>query len=120
MTYFGAIRAATTTKENSSLEIEIKTERLFKELFEQNKLEDSEIISVILTITGDLTKLNPAKVLREKLGLNSTALVCMQEARIEGGLPLCIRALVHVNFKVKRDIKHIYQEEARFLRKDWL
>jgi len=120
MSYFGAIRVATTIKKNSSLEIEEETVKLFKKVFQDNQLKNHELVSVILTLTKDITKLNPAKVLRERLSLNSVALICMQEAHIEGSLALCIRALIHVRFEKKREIKHIYREKARSLREDWL
>ena len=53
------------------------------------------------------------------MGWKYVPVMCTHEMDVPGGMPLCIRILMHVNSdKVQKDIKHIYQNEAVKLRPD--
>ena len=70
------------------------------------------------TTTVDLNAEFPAVAARD-LGWTNVALMCGHEMNKPGGLPMCLRILLHVNTdKPARDIKHIYLRGARVLRPD--
>ncbi|MDY4888353.1 MAG: chorismate mutase [Sphaerochaetaceae bacterium] len=112
-----AIRGAITVDSNDSKEIAANTTELFGEICRINKLEECELVSLIISLTPDLTKYNPATALRDNGMLISTPLFCVQEPFVEGMLPLCIRILVLTNQKLKEPV-HVYLKKARSLRPD--
>ena len=113
-----ALRGAITCNENSKQEIEEKTQRLVKELLARNELEHDDLVSVIFTATDDLTAEFPATAARA-VGLGDVPLLCARELAIDGGMPLCIRMLVHCYTDRPLDqLHHVYLEGARTLRDD--
>jgi chorismate mutase len=113
-----ALRGAITCTENSQGEIEEKTQRLIKELLARNDLVHDDIVSVIFTMTDDLTAEFPATAARA-VGLGDIPLLCARELAIEHGMPRCIRMLVHCYSDRRRDeLHHVYLEGARALRDD--
>ena len=112
------MRGAITCTENSQGEIEEKTQRLIKELLARNDLVHDDIVSVIFTMTDDLTAEFPATAARA-VGLGDIPLLCARELAIEHGMPMCIRMLVHCYSDRPRDeLHHVYLEGARALRDD--
>ena len=68
-----------------------------RELFSRNNIKAEDIVSLQFTITDDITKLNPATALRRGdcgLDVTQVPLFCAQEAKIEGGMKLVVRALL--------------------------
>ncbi|NMB34005.1 MAG: chorismate mutase [Clostridium sp.] len=113
-----AIRGATTVLSNDITEIISATETLLNEIAKNNGLLEDDIISIIFTVTQDLNAAFPAVAARN-IGWTSTALMCMNEINVPGGLEKCIRVLLHINSKKsKRDMKHIYLNDAKNLRPD--
>ncbi|MGQ0805802.1 MAG: chorismate mutase [Actinomycetota bacterium] len=113
-----ALRGAITCTENSKEEIEEKTQRLIKELLARNDLLHDDIVSVIFTMTDDLTAEFPATAARA-VGLGDIPLLCARELDIEYGMPRCVRMLVHCYSDRPRDeLHHVYLEGARALRDD--
>ena len=114
-----SIRGAITVKENSVKEIKTGVVKLLQEIFKQNNLDESKIINIIFTATHDLDVINPATIAREELNITLTPMICMQEMKVKGGLPFCIRVIMPVYSTVsKENIKHIYLEGACNLRPD--
>ena len=112
------IRGATTVDVDSSAEILAATRELLLAIIEANRIEPEEIASALFTTTPDLTSEYPARAARE-LGWGAVPLLGATEMRVDGGLPHCIRVLVHVNTATKpSEIKHIYLRHARRLRPD--
>lgn len=112
------LRGAITCNENSRQEIEEKTQRLVKELLARNDLEHDDLVSVIFTATDDLTAEFPATAARA-VGLGDVPLLCARELAIDGGMPLCIRILIHCCTERPLDqLHHVYLEGARTLRDD--
>ena len=77
------IRGAITVDENSLKSIKNATLELFQELIKQNNLEEKFVSHVIFTATKDLTAVYPAKFIRQDIGWNNTAFMCMQEMNVE-------------------------------------
>jgi chorismate mutase len=113
-----ALRGAITCTENTRAEIEEKTQRLVKELLWRNEIDHDDLVSVIFTMTGDLTGEFPATAARG-IGLGDIPLLCARELDVDHGMPRCIRVLVHCYTDRARDeLHHVYLEDARALRDD--
>ena len=67
--------------------------RLVTEILRANGIAENHIVSIIFSLTQDLTAMNPATGLR-RVGFAATPLFCTQEAHIAGGMPRVIRALL--------------------------
>lgn len=92
-----------------------------RELFQKNSIKPDDIVSLQFTITKDITKLNPATALRRgDCGLDVTAvpLFCSQEAYIEGGMPLVVRALL-TTYSDATERHNVYLNGAEKLRPDF-
>ena len=114
-----SIRGAITVKENSIKEIKDSTIKLLNDVFMQNDIDKEKIINIIFTVTDDLDDLNPATVAREEFKINSIPMLCVQEMKIKGSLPKCIRVMLQVYSNLKKEqVKHIYLGEAVNLRPD--
>jgi chorismate mutase len=113
-----ALRGAVTCTENSKAEIGEKTQRLLKELLARNALDHDDLVSIIFTMTSDLTTEFPAAAARA-LGLGDIPLLCARELEIDHGMPMCIRMMVHCYTERPRDqLHHVYLDGARALRDD--
>ncbi len=113
-----SIRGAHTVKENTREAILASTKEMLEKIIQENKLEISQIISIVFTATKDLTKVYPAVAARE-LGLKNCSLICCQEMDVEKSLKQCIRVLIHAELPVgQNNVQHIYLGEAKKLRVD--
>lgn len=112
------LRGAITCTEDAAGEVEAKTQRLVKEMLARNEVADDDLVSIIVTTTADLTSAYPAAAIRA-LGYGDVPLLGAQEATVEGGLPRCVRVLIHCYSPLRRpEVQHVYLEEARTLRAD--
>ena len=103
---------------NSSEEILTATRELLLAVIAANAIDPQDIASALFTTTPDLNAEYPARAARE-LGWGAVPLLGATEMRVDGGLPRCIRVLVHVNTDtLPSQIKHIYLRDARRLRPD--
>ena len=74
--------------------------------------------SAVFTVTEDIRSAFPARAARE-LGWAGVPMLDGREIPVPGGLPLCIRVLLHWNTdKEQAEIRHIYLRGARALRPD--
>lgn len=113
-----ALRGAITCDDNTKVEIGEKTQRLVREMLERNGIDHDALVSVIFTATDDLTAEFPATAARA-LGLGDVPLLCARELGVEGGMPRCIRVLMHFEAERSRDeLHHVYLDGARSLRDD--
>ncbi len=113
-----AIRGATTCLKNSSESIEIAVQELIHELVKRNKLEPSQIISVIFSVTNDLDACFPAAIARKQPGWGKVALLDCQQMFVKGDLQNCIRILAHVWLPEEQIPEHPYLGQASMLRPD--
>ena len=112
------VRGAITIEKNNSKYILKATEKLIEEILQQNKIDNSEIVSIIFTATKDLDKVYPARAVRN-MGYTDIPLMCYQEMNVNNSLKYCIRAMIYINRDCNRkDINHIYLEKAKSLRPD--
>jgi chorismate mutase len=115
-----ALRGATTVERDDPELIREGVQELLDVLLEDNDLTPGEIISALFTATPDLTSEFPAHAARVA-GWDDVPLLCAQELPVPGALPRCVRVLLHVETKRKRnEMKHAYLRDAILLRQDLL
>lgn len=117
-THVLALRGAITLESDEREHLLERVRRLLTEMIERNGLSHDDLISIFFTATGDVHSAFPAVAARQ-LGLGDVPLMCAQELTIEGGMPLCVRVMMHVTTDRPRDeLRHVYLEQARSLRDD--
>ena len=90
-----------------------------RELFSRNNIKAEDIVSLQFSITDDITVLNPATALRKGnpgLDVSQVPLFCCQEAKIEGGMPLVVRALLTAYVEEGTERRNVYLNGAEKLR----
>ncbi len=113
-----AIRGATQIERDEPELMRTAVVELVSEILRANALEVSDLISVIFTVTTDLTSDFPAASARA-MGLGEVPLLCATEIPVPGSLPRVIRALVHCETsRSQKQIAHIYLGGASSLRQD--
>nr|WP_198299852.1 chorismate mutase [Tumebacillus avium] len=113
------IRGAITVEQNDAASIHQATRELLLAMVEENQLTTPLIASCFITMTPDLDAAFPAQAIRELDGWELIPLMGALEVQVPGGLPMCIRLLLHVNTaKTQEEIQHIYLRDAVKLRPD--
>ncbi|MGA2479737.1 MAG: chorismate mutase [Spirochaetia bacterium] len=112
-----AVRGAIQVEENSRQSIAAATTRLVGVLLRANGIAEDRIVSIIFSLTEDLSAMNPAAALRET-GFARTPLFCTQEARIDGAMPRVIRVLLTFEHAAPHEAVPVYLEGAQALRAD--
>ena len=112
-----AVRGAIGIEHNERREIFTGSHRLVREILQRNKIEEQQIISILFSVTKDLTKGNPATGLRAH-GFADTPLFCLQEADIEGAEPGILRVLVTYSADGVNAPVPVYLGRAAALRPD--
>lgn len=113
------LRGATTIVSDEPEAVLTATENLAKAVAEANNVLPEDIISVLISTTLDIESTFPAKAVRSIDGWKYVPVICTHEMNVPGGLPLCIRILMHANCHTpQKEIVHIYQNDAVQLRPD--
>jgi chorismate mutase len=113
-----ALRGATTVDADTPEQITSRTVTLLQEMFERNDVDHDDLISILFTVTDDLTSAFPAAAART-IGLGDVPLMCAREIPVSGSMPRCIRVLAHLTTERERtELRHIYLERAVTLRDD--
>jgi chorismate mutase len=113
-----AVRGAITVERDEPALIYDATRALLTEIVARNEVSTAEIISVIFTVTPDLTSAFPALAARS-LGWLDVPLLCTMEIPVPGALGRCIRVLLHVeSARTRSEIRHVYLGDAVVLRPD--
>lgn len=114
-----AIRGATTVESNTKEEILKETSNLMKTIIKENNLDVEDMISMCFTMTNDLDAVYPAVAVRDILNITDVPMLNYEEKYIQGSLRKCIRVMIYIESnKTKKDVKHIYLNKAKELRKD--
>lgn len=112
------IRGAITVKENTKTAILEATREMLFIMIRVNGIRQEDVASAYFTTTVDLDAAYPALGARQ-LGWYDAALLCGHEMQVPGGLPMCIRVLVHWNTRrSSEEIIHVYLRDAKNLRPD--
>src|SRR5258706_15778730 len=106
-----AVRGAIRGKENSAPSIQGAAVRLVREVLASNEIAEKRLVSIIFSLTDDLTASNPATGLRTA-GFAATPLFCVSEARVDGSMPGILRVLVTWNSSHRRPAVPVYLDGA--------
>jgi chorismate mutase len=114
------IRGATIAKANTEEAIASSVEELLQKIEQANQLQPEDIVCVFFTATADLDAIFPAKAARIKRPhWQYVPLLDLQQMKVEGDLPRCIRILIQVNTtKCQSAMVHCYLEATEKLRPD--
>src|SRR5688500_18335164 len=113
-----AIRGAISVDANNPAQIAEATRELLGEIVARNSLERDEVVSVLFTLTPDLTTAFPALAARE-MGWVDVPLLCAAEIPVPGSMALCLRTMESVDLRAPRPLDtHIYLRKAIVLRPD--
>jgi chorismate mutase len=113
-----ALRGATTVDADTEEQINQRVKALVAEMLERNGIVKEDIISIFFTATDDIRSVFPATAARA-MGLGDVPLLCARELAVDGGMPLCIRVMMHFTTERSRsELHHVYLEGAKGLRDD--
>jgi chorismate mutase len=113
-----AIRGAVQVEADDTNLITDASQLLYKKMVLSNNVDPEMIISLVISVTDDISSKNPASSLRDR-GIDSFPLFCVQEMKVANQLPRTIRFLMHVEFEKKPEhVIHIYEGGAKVLRPD--
>ncbi|GAB4505370.1 MAG: chorismate mutase [Anaerolineales bacterium] len=113
------IRGATTVAADDETQILAATQELLTAILSANPgLRIEDIASALFTVTDDLVSAYPALAARQ-MGWRLVPMMCAREIPVPGGLPRCIRVLIHWNTdREASSIRHVYLRQAVSLRPD--
>jgi chorismate mutase len=112
------LRGATTCSQDEAGVLSAAHELLQAILQANPTLRSEDIASILFTVTSDLQAVYPARAARE-MGWTEVPLMCASEIDVPGGLPHCLRLLIHWNTDLPQSaVKHVYLHEAKKLRPD--
>jgi chorismate mutase len=113
------IRGATTVETDQPDKTLAATQELLDAILHANPaLRTEDIASAFFTTTDDLVSVHPALAARQ-MGWDHVPMICACEIPVPGGLPRCIRVLIHWNTDCAQSAIHqIYLREAVNLRPD--
>ena len=112
------VRGATTVESNTREEILTATRQLLALMIRRNRIDPVDVASAYFTVTPDIDAEFPALAARQ-LGWLEVPMICGNEMAMTGGVPRCIRILVHWNTdKSQSEIHHVYTRDAVTLRPD--
>jgi chorismate mutase len=113
-----AVRGATQVDEDDRDQILEATAELVTEVMTRNALTTDDVISVLFTVTPDLSAEFPALAAR-KLGFHEVPLLCAREIDVPHALPRVIRLMAHIQTdRPRSDVQHVYLRGATALRVD--
>ena len=113
-----AVRGATQVDADDRDQVLEATAELVTEVMTRNDLTPDDVISVLFTVTPDLTSEFPALAAR-KLGFHAVPLMCATEIPVARAMPRVVRLMAHVETGRPRSaIQHVYLRGATALRLD--
>ena len=113
-----AIRGAIQVGADDRHDILEGTAELVTAVMTRNDLTPDDVISVLFTVTPDLTAEFPALAAR-KLGFHAVPLMCATEIPVKHAMPRVVRLMAHVETDRGREqIQHVYLRGAVALRQD--
>ena len=113
-----AIRGAVQVDADEREAILEGTTELVTAVVSRNELTPDDVISVLFTVTPDLTTEFPALAAR-KIGFHAVPLMCATEIPVPGAMPRVVRLMAHVETdRTRAQIQHVYLRGAAGLRLD--
>lgn len=114
--HFGALRGATTIEHDDPAHVRDATRELLERMVATNNIAVSDIISVVFTVSHDITSEFPARAARD-LGWVDVPLLCATEIPVRGAVAHCIRVLIHLeSARPRSELRPVYLRGAAHLR----
>ena len=114
--HFGALRGATTIDSDDPVHVRDATRELLERMVAANNIAVGDIISVVFTVSHDITSEFPARAARE-LGWVDVPLLCATEIPVRGAVAHCIRVLIHLeSARPRSELRPVYLRGAAQLR----
>ena len=115
------VRGATVATANEAEAILAATRELLLAIRNANpSMRTEEMASILFTVSDELDAVFPAQAAHQ-IEWSGVPLICAREIPVPGGLPNCIRVLIHWNTNLPQgEIRHIYLKDAARLRPDWV
>lgn len=110
-----AIRGAVRVTRNDRESIYHDTQRLLREMEEQNGFDRTQVVSAFFTMTPDLNADFPAYAARS-MGWTEIPMLGAQETPVPGAMDRMVRVLLHV--AAPGPARHVYLGEAAAMRPD--
>lgn len=118
MTDIRAVRGAIQIDRDDPDVIAADTITLLRELKARNDLSCGDVISIVFTMTPDLTSGFPAAAARS-VGFVDVPMLCAVEIDVPDSMPRVIRLLAHVQTgRSRSEVSHVYLRGAAALRPD--
>jgi chorismate mutase len=112
-----AVRGATLCL-NDARDIEMQVASLYDAMRTANNISETDTVSLIFSVTPDLTALNPAAALRRSGRGSELSLFCAAEPIVENSLPSVVRVIWHCYLPMDHILQHVYRNGAEILRPD--
>lgn len=112
-----AVRGAIQVSDNDADAIRSAGLRLLRSVLDVNGVTREDIISIVFSLTPDLTRANPATAARGD-GFAEVPLFCVQEANVEGQPDRIIRLLLTFRGDGDRKPVPVFLDGAQVLRPD--
>ena len=113
-----AARGAIAVAEDTPVCVLDATQRLVGAMLERNGAVGEDLISMLFTVTDDITSVFPAEAAR-RMGLGSVPLMCAREIPVAGSMPLVVRVLMHLHTdRSLAEVEPVYLDGAETLRDD--
>nr|AGS52983.1 chorismate mutase [uncultured bacterium contig00030] len=103
---------------NTEQDIRDQIALMYDDLLALNNLAEGDIVSLIFSVTGDLTAINPCTALRKSGRAGELSLFSAREPEYENSLPMTVRAIIHCYLEEGSKVKHVYRNGAEVLRPD--
>ncbi|HTL94113.1 MAG TPA: chorismate mutase [Gemmatimonadaceae bacterium] len=114
--HFGALRGATTIEHDDPAHVRDATRELLERMVATNNIAVADIISVVFTVSRDITSEFPARAARD-LGWVDVPLLCATEIPVPGAVAHCIRVLIHLeSTRPRNELRPVYLRGAAHLR----
>jgi len=115
------VRGATIATTNGADAILAATRELLLAIRDANpSMQTEDVASILFTVSNELDAVYPAQAAHQ-LEWSGIPLICAREIPVPGGLPNCIRVMLHWNTDLPQsEVRHIYLKDAAKLRPDWV
>lgn len=114
--HFGALRGATTIDHDDPAHVRDATRELLERMVAVNNIAPADIISVVFTVSHDITSEFPARAARD-LGWVDVPLLCATEIPVRDAVAHCIRVLIHLeSTRPRHELRPVYLRGAANLR----